>query len=210
MAALKITEAVKLRRGLNRTGDDAFQRRADLLGKGFHHAVPRLAQRYNQCTRIRVQVVEIVADAQDSPLTMHMPREGLADRRFGQRTMENREGGRPHLPNLRFLGPIEHAEDYRGIIKRIISRARLRCAPQSQPKAGGGEITVSFTHASIASRNSRKRPSKKWSAPSIKTNFLGSDMDAASASNFARGPNWSRAPLIKSFGSKQDSKNSKV
>src|SRR5205807_5397662 len=47
----------------------------------------------------------------------------------------------------------------------------------------------SLTQLSIVSRNSRRRPSKKWPAPSIKTSFFGSAKESTNCLSFTRGPN---------------------
>ena len=73
-----------LRRGLDRTGDNSLQRTSNLMGQSLDHRVTGFPQGDDQNARIRMQVVKIVADAQQSTLAMHMPRETSGYRRFSQ------------------------------------------------------------------------------------------------------------------------------
>ena len=116
---------------------------------------------------------------------------------------KNRSSGFAHLTKLRFAGGIGHAEviiKRAAVSYRAIELATRQFYASSRVKSNHWSRRVSFTHASMASRSSRSLPSKKWSAPSITTSFFGCGTEAINASSFARGPNWSRAPLTNSLG----------
>jgi len=98
---------MNLRGWLHRTRHQAFQRCSDLMGQGLDHGVSSLAQSDDQHARIRVQVVEIVADAQNSSFTVHMARKAFSNRRLGQRVLEDCACGLAHLAGIR------HAQDYK-------------------------------------------------------------------------------------------------
>ena len=60
---------------------------------------------------------------------------------------------------------VRHGEDYKeelsAISENTAKQGSVGKRRQIQLIADGGELTASLTHVSIASRNSRKRPSKK-------------------------------------------------
>src|SRR5439155_15275968 len=106
------------------------------------------------------------------------------------RMLENLPGGVTHPAELILaLGArLGHGEDYRrqfavlGCQLLALTVCRLRQKPH-QPTRN------SLTQFSIVSRNSRRRPSKKWPAPSIKTSFFGSAKESTNCLSFTRGPN---------------------
>src|SRR5712675_2088108 len=114
MPAAKIAEAAHLCRWLDRTGNDPFERSAHLPGQGFNHRVSCFADGYNQCARIRLQIVKIFADAQQSALAMHMPVEGFGNRSLVQCELKNLARSLSHLAKLGFMiGNRKHAGDYK-------------------------------------------------------------------------------------------------
>src|SRR5438445_13236774 len=99
--------------------------------------------------------------------------------------LENLPGGVTHLAELILaLGArLGHGEDYRRQFAvlgcPLLALAACLEAEPPQPTRN------SLTQFSIVSRNSRRRPSKKWSAPSIRTSFFGSTKEFTNSSSFA-------------------------
>src|SRR5258708_39488813 len=114
MSAAKVAKAAHLRRWLDRTGYDAFERGTHLPGQCFNHRVSGLADGDNQCARVRLQVVKIFADAQESALAMHMPAEGFGNRSLVQCELKNLARSLSHLAKLHFtVRGRRHGGDYR-------------------------------------------------------------------------------------------------
>jgi hypothetical protein len=93
MPALEISEAVHLRSRINRSGDNTFEAAADLGFESFDKSVPGFANGDYENARIGVEVVEIIADAQDSALAVDVTGEGFGDAGFGESALEDRAGG---------------------------------------------------------------------------------------------------------------------
>src|SRR5579872_3834888 len=179
---------------------------ADLLGQGFCHGVAGFTDGDDDYAGIRVQVVEIFADAHDAALGLHMAGEGFRDGGFAQGVEKNFARGLAHsAENIGIVGSWHFREstamgqfDLRERFTRETPRpAGENAGLRNDAETGFRDQTVPLSewlkvspiHFSIASRSSRRRPSKKWLAPSIITSFFGSGIDDSNASNFARGPN---------------------
>jgi hypothetical protein len=93
MAAFEISEAVHLRSGIDGTGDDALEGAADLGFERFDESVSGFANGDYENARIGVEVVEIIANAQDSALAVDVTGEGFGDAGFGESALEDRAGG---------------------------------------------------------------------------------------------------------------------
>jgi hypothetical protein len=98
MSAAKITKPAYLRGRLDRIRHNALERGlTHLLPERLHHRMSGLPDGDYYDPRIRLEIVKILADAQHSTLTMHMPRKPRCDRSFSQRAKKNLTGGIPHL-----------------------------------------------------------------------------------------------------------------
>ena len=140
MSATKIAKTAHLRRRLDRTGHNTFNRRlAHLLRERLNHRVSGLADGDHQDARISLQIIKIFADAQQPALAMHMPRKTPGNRSFLQRVKKNLPRRVAHLAEQRITIGIKHEQIYKDTSRTISSRTQL----------------------SIASLSSRKRPSKK-------------------------------------------------
>src|SRR6266852_48551 len=108
--------------------------------------------------------------------------------------LNNLPGGVTHLAELilALAWGLCHRQDYRrqkavGSWSSRLSATRFNSLPfEPEPHQ---PTRNSLTQFSIVSRNSRRRPSKKWSAPSIRTSFFGSAKEFTNCSIFTRGPN---------------------
>ena len=78
MSATKIAEPANLRRGLDRTADDALKTAASLHFKRIKQTVRSFADRNDKDIAKGIQIVEILADAEDSALTIYIPLKALS------------------------------------------------------------------------------------------------------------------------------------
>src|SRR6202521_2612181 len=98
----------------NRTRHDPFQRgHAHLLSQRLDHGMSGLADGNYYDPRISLQIVEILANAQNPALTVHMSGKSRGDRRLGQRVEKNLTGGLADVAKLRFAIVIRHGENYK-------------------------------------------------------------------------------------------------
>ena len=111
VSALEVAEAVNLVGGLDGAGDDAFElSETDLGGECLDHGVSGLTDRDDEYAAVGVEVVEILANAQDAALAVHVARECAGDAGFGKRVLEDLAGGVAHGGEG---GGIGHDVDYR-------------------------------------------------------------------------------------------------
>jgi len=111
VSALEVAEAVNLVGGLDGAGDDAFElSETDLGGECLDHGVSGLTDRDDEYAAVGVEVVEILANAQDAALAVHVARECAGDAGFGKRVLEDLAGGVAHGGEG---GGVGHDDDYR-------------------------------------------------------------------------------------------------
>src|ERR1700674_1872777 len=133
MAAAKIPKAANLSGRLHRTGHDSFQRGSDLRGQGLDHRMSSLAQRHDEYVRIRVQVIKILADAQNSPLAMHVPRKTFNNRGLSEHVLENFAHGITHAAKLEFAIGVTHGENYKDRFQLSAVRSQRKAADALPP-----------------------------------------------------------------------------
>src|SRR5204862_4030403 len=82
--------------------------------KRRHHRVPSLADRYHQYSRIRIEVVQVFANAQQATLATHMARECTFNRRVFERGSEDVARNLAHPPELLVAQrlSVRHRGDY--------------------------------------------------------------------------------------------------
>jgi hypothetical protein len=97
MSATKIAKPANLRRGLDRTADDAFKTAASPHFKRIKQTVRSFADRNDKDIAKGIQIVEILADAEDSALTIHIPLKGFINAGFRESVLEKLAGGDTHL-----------------------------------------------------------------------------------------------------------------
>src|SRR5712692_274108 len=139
MPAPEIAKAARLRNRLNRTGHDAFEARARLHLQRIDLGMCGFPDGNHQHPAVGVEIVKVFTDAQHTSLTVNVPLESSIDGGFREGMLEKLPGGDAHVDGEPLsVGAVtsKHVEDY-------TSR------------------TTSLTQVSIASRNSRNRPSKK-------------------------------------------------
>src|SRR5450755_4575094 len=130
-----------------------------------------------------MQVVKILADSQNSALAMHVTRKASDDRSLRQSMLKNAPRCVSHMAELRFAIGVKHGKDYRvsfqpssrgtgtGFLCDLrdsvaYSRAKPFTAKNAKDarrteRNTNQDFSCSFTHVSIVSRSSRRRPSKK-------------------------------------------------
>src|SRR5437868_5913450 len=96
MSTAKITEAMHLRAGVDRGGNDALQSIADLPGKRLDQRVASLADGDHEHAGVRIEVVKILTNAQNPALTLHVMSKGAGDGSFLQGVLKNLPGGVAH------------------------------------------------------------------------------------------------------------------
>src|SRR6266850_4333699 len=94
---MKIAESANLRRGLNRTADDAFKAASSLHFQRIEQSVRSLPNRDDKDIAEGIEVVEILADAQHSAFTIHVSLKGFIDAGFRQSVLEKLSGSDAHL-----------------------------------------------------------------------------------------------------------------
>src|SRR5262249_29027987 len=172
MAPRKVAVTRELRRLRAGIGDDALHGRPNLLRQALGHAMAGLAEGNSQYARIRLQVVEIVANAQHAALIVHVPRESPLDAGFVQRVRKDFSRHGAHVD----FGRHQPAST---------------CRPAAKCRA---------VQSRMAACISGRWPSKKWSAPSTMTSSFGSGANSTSRIKFCGGLYWSCEPLTKSLG----------
>ena len=109
MSAMKITEAAHLTclkltrrfdRRLDRRCDDAFEAAAHLGFESGGHGMRRLSDGDHEDAIVGIKMVQIFADAQHTPLAVHVAREGVFDGCVLQRRRENLAGNFAHASEL--------------------------------------------------------------------------------------------------------------
>jgi hypothetical protein len=88
VAAEEITETVKLGVRLLRVHDDSFERFADLVAESAKHGMCGFANGDDEDARIGVQVVQVITEAKDTALAVHVAFEGVIDSSLGQSVEE--------------------------------------------------------------------------------------------------------------------------
>src|SRR2546422_4457659 len=139
MPAPEIAKAARLRNRLNRTGHDSLEARARLHLQRIHQSWGGFPDRNHQHPAVGVEIVKVFTDAQHTSLTVNVPLESSIDAGFREGMLEKLPGRDAHVDGEALsVGAVtsKHVEDY-------TSRK------------------TSLTQVSIASRNSRNRPSKK-------------------------------------------------
>src|SRR5690348_7579550 len=91
MPAVKITKASNVEFRWNGAGNSALETVAGLLVQSGQHRVRCLADRNDKDAAIRIQVVQVFANSENTPFTLHVSCKGLADGRFAQGVAENVE-----------------------------------------------------------------------------------------------------------------------
>src|SRR5271157_2812924 len=102
MSSMKIAEAADLTFGCDGRGNDAcFEATAaDLSCQGGGHGVSGLADGDNEDAVIGIEIVQVVADAQDPALAVHVAGESACDGGVVQRGDENLAGRLAHLAEV--------------------------------------------------------------------------------------------------------------
>src|ERR1700687_1453383 len=100
MCAAKIAETAHLAGGLNRRCDDAFEAAAELGFESGGHGVRGLADRNHEDAMEGIEMVQVVADAQDAALAVHITGEGTFDGSVLQGGVEYLTGDVAHAPEL--------------------------------------------------------------------------------------------------------------
>src|SRR5215472_916230 len=96
MAPVEVAETVHLRSRIDGTGNDSFEAAANLGFESFDQRMSRLAGRYHEHSRVGIEIVKILADAENASLIVDMPLEGFGDGRFAQCVEENGAGSVAH------------------------------------------------------------------------------------------------------------------
>src|SRR5438270_4597763 len=124
---------------------------------------------------MRVQIVQIVTDAQHAALIAHMTVEGLFNAGFSQRVQKDLPRGGAHA---------------------VFNRHQLAsaCLP------GLKNFLIQLWMAACISA---RCPSKKWPVFSTTTSSLGSGDSSTTFLMFSAGPYWSCAPLTNNLGRAQ-------
>src|SRR5579872_2614545 len=97
MASEKITEAMNLGRWFDRTCDDAFETLAGLHLQRMNHGVRSFADGYNEYPRVRLELVQILADPQDSALTDDLPLKSTLNAGFSQSVIKQTSSHSAHF-----------------------------------------------------------------------------------------------------------------
>src|ERR1700716_2396946 len=79
MSTAKITEAANLVYWFDRRCDDAFEAAAELRFESGGHGVRGLSDGDDEHTIVGIEIVQIVADAQNAALTVHVAGESVSD-----------------------------------------------------------------------------------------------------------------------------------
>src|ERR1700682_3287769 len=97
MSAAKIAKSANLRRGIDRTADNAFKAASSLHFQRIEQTVRRFADRDDRDAAKGIEIVEILADAQHSALTIHVSLKGFIDAGFGESVLEELPGSNAHI-----------------------------------------------------------------------------------------------------------------
>src|SRR5450755_2380328 len=89
MSPSKIAQAAYLARWFHRRRHDALKTASRLSLKSRRHGVRRLANGNREHALIRIEMIQIFADAQDAVLAMHVARERAFDGSILQRRSED-------------------------------------------------------------------------------------------------------------------------
>src|ERR1700687_1519225 len=130
------------------------------------HGVRGLSDGDDEDAIVGIEIVQIVADAQNAALTVHVAGEGVFDGGILQRCGEDLTGGVAHAAELLIaLGRYrEHGRDYMVVSRWLLVVGRSLFVV---PSVGGrqslvvAEGKVSRSQSSIATRISLSLPSKK-------------------------------------------------
>src|SRR5438132_8111872 len=147
MSAVKVAKAADVKLGFDGTGDDAFEALSHLLMQSGKHGVGAFADRDYEHAAVGIQVVQVLANAENSTLGVHLPGEGLADARFPESVCEDVASDFLHV-----ISEVPLVDGMTG--KGTIDKRK------ASNQAAHVEI-VSLIQASTASRISRNLPSKK-------------------------------------------------
>jgi hypothetical protein len=97
MSATKIAKSPNLRRGLDRTADDAFKAAASLHFQRIEQGVRSFANRNYGDIAEGIEIVEILADTQYSSFTIHVSLKGFINAGFRESVLEKLPSGNTHL-----------------------------------------------------------------------------------------------------------------
>ncbi len=97
MPSAKITEASQLRSRVDRTGDDAFEAVSRLHFERIHHGVRRFADGDHEHAIVRIEIVQVFADAEHSAIAIHVTLKRPVDAGFGESVLEQMARGDPHV-----------------------------------------------------------------------------------------------------------------
>src|SRR6266576_5019451 len=100
MPSLKISEAANLVRGRDRRCNNALETAAHLGFKGCRHGMSCLADGNHQYARVRIEIVQVFANAQHSTFATHVKGERAFDRGVLERGGEDFARNITHLPEL--------------------------------------------------------------------------------------------------------------
>ena len=89
MSAVKIAKAADVKLGFDGTGDDAFEALAGLFVQRSEHRVRSFADGDYEHAVVGIQVVQVLANAENSALGVHLPGESLADAGFPKSVFED-------------------------------------------------------------------------------------------------------------------------
>ena len=96
MSAMKVAESTDLSFGLDQRGDDAFQTAAYLRFECGGHGVRGFADGDYENATVGVEIVEVVANTEDSTLAVDVTSEGTGDGGVLERGGEDGAGGVAH------------------------------------------------------------------------------------------------------------------
>src|SRR5258706_15311482 len=115
MSAPKIPEATHLPLWLYRRSDDPLKPTTRLRFQRRHHRMRRFADGNYEHSRIGIEIVQVLANAQHSALAAYVTRKRTLNRSVFQCGREDLTGDVPHLPELLLaLGSdLHHNGDYR-------------------------------------------------------------------------------------------------
>src|SRR5258705_18954 len=107
MSTLKISEAAHLAWGINRRCDDALEPAAHASFQRCHHSVSCLANRNDKDTRVRVEIVQVLANAQHATFAAHMARAIGGEKFWAGCGFAGNGSNRPDLPPESRGAPIQ-------------------------------------------------------------------------------------------------------
>ena len=102
MASAKVAKTPNLRNRIDRTGHDAFEAIARLHFKRIDHGMRRFADGDHQHALVRIEVMQVLADAQHSAIAIHMTLKCPVDAGFLEGMLKQVAGGDPHVQRKLF------------------------------------------------------------------------------------------------------------